>query len=726
MKKIFSFIFLLISIAGITQSKLYIRGDTIQIERSGGNAELILLNSTRARTNGFLKNTGNGKTGFAYAVDSVYKANDSSLVVRRGDGLDTLIVGAGILDTTTIYKTFEIPINAGQRVQVVQAHSATFTSVAGQSIINLKNGNLLMIFNMAANNVDLENADTKMFRKISTDDGVSWGDTVQVLPANFGAPGGAGGGSLYRNVDTIFNVFWVTNDADNLLYRIFSVDEGITWSAPVLKYTVNNYNAPSFDRALVATNGTLWMPYNDYIGGGLTSATGRWDGKLLKSSNYGATITEGGVTFATPAPDTLCVENGIVQVSDTLYHYCRNRSGDVVMWKSTNGLTGTTWSAAFSSGLKAPNSMSRIMYDEPNKLWIGIHNEVYQGDITNGINARYKLAISTSYRDVGQYAHWQNVYSVDVQRGYHFSGPSAFRWKDKLIVGYDARKYYGGDSLTYDLRQKIVPIENLLPSRNIFFDRVYVRGRPEALQDSLGGSYLQMKLFDVGVASVKDGWYAINNNAGHQTANAFAPEINILTGGGSTYGVQTIIDAPALALTNDPYFKTTFLRAGATPPSSGTYAVLREDWVGTTKVFTSSANGKIELRNPELGAGNNFPITIAQNSSDGVAYIIQGYNADFKLYSYAGPAWVLNPDGNLNAPLVSSGAADTTTYKPLGISSGGNIRKMASWPAGAGGGGSPGGSNTEVQFNNSGAFGGGCEFHLYNWCIRCNRADAIG
>lgn len=700
MKKIFSFIFLLISIAGVSQSKLYIRGDTVQIERSGGNAELILLNSGRAKTNSFLKNTGNGRTTFAYAVDSVYKANDSSLVVRRGDGLDTLIVGAGILDTTTIYKTFENPINAGQRVQMIQAHNDTFIAASGQSIINLKNGNLLMIFDMASTAIDLEPATTKTYRKISTDDGVTWGDTVAVIPAGFGDPGGAGGGSLYRstNTDTIYNLFWKINDNINDLYRMHSIDEGITWSTPALKHTVTQYNAPSFDRVLKASNGTLWMPYNNHIAGALTSQSGRWDGKLLKSTNDGYTFTEGGVTFTAPAGDTLCVENGIAQVEDTLYHYCRCRAGDIVMWKSTNGLTGTTWSAAFYSGLKAPNSMSRIMYDQANKLWIGIHNEVYQGDISNGVNARYKLAISTVYRDVGAYAHWQNVYSVDVQRGYHFSGPSAFRWKDKLIIGYDARQFLGGSSFTYDLRQKIVPLENLLPSRNNFHDRVFIEGRPEALQDSLGGGYLQMRLFKVGVASVKDGWYAIYNNNGHQTGAGFAPEINILTGGGSEYGVVTNVETPSLSVGSFPYFTTYFTKNGVAPPVTGTYATLRKDVVGDaatgTAAFTLLANGQVLLRNRAAG---NDAFSMGISSSDGSAFIDTRSNASFYLYGYNGEGITIKNTGVINFPHnagTGTRVASLTSTGDLGaITNGTNdqvltlVGGVPAWADATGGGG---------------------------------------
>jgi hypothetical protein len=77
MKKIF---FLLLAIAfystSFSQSKIYIRGDSIYLQ-SAINAELILLNSSRLSTGAYLKNVGNGRTRFSYALDSVWVDGDS-------------------------------------------------------------------------------------------------------------------------------------------------------------------------------------------------------------------------------------------------------------------------------------------------------------------------------------------------------------------------------------------------------------------------------------------------------------------------------------------------------------------------------------------------------------------------------------------------------------------------------------------------------------------------
>lgn len=65
-----------------SQSTGYFRYDSIRMEKFGGNAELILLNSTRNATGGALINLGNGRTGFS---TSVLAANQIDLFAIFGD-----------------------------------------------------------------------------------------------------------------------------------------------------------------------------------------------------------------------------------------------------------------------------------------------------------------------------------------------------------------------------------------------------------------------------------------------------------------------------------------------------------------------------------------------------------------------------------------------------------------------------------------------------------------
>lgn len=55
-------------------------------------------------------------------------------------------------------------------------------------------------------------------------------------------------------------------------------------------------------------------------------------------------------------------------------------------------------------------------------------------------------------------------------------------------------------------------------------------------------------------------------------------------------------------------------------------------------------------------------------------------------------------------------SSDTTTYKPAAFDINGKIKRMNAWPVGSGSGGTPAGSNTQVQFNDGGSFGANSGF----------------
>lgn len=60
-------------------------------------SELILENSTKGRTGAFIKNKVNGRTEFAYAVDSIYTGHDT-IFFHRGDGWKFMKMPAGYTD----------------------------------------------------------------------------------------------------------------------------------------------------------------------------------------------------------------------------------------------------------------------------------------------------------------------------------------------------------------------------------------------------------------------------------------------------------------------------------------------------------------------------------------------------------------------------------------------------------------------------------------------------
>lgn len=101
-----------------------------------------------------------------------------------------------------------------------------------------------------------------------------------------------------------------------------------------------------------------------------------------------------------------------------------------------------------------------------------------------------------------------------------------------------------------------------------------------------------------------------------------------------------------------------------------------------------------------------------QNRS-GVFYLGDGggdiNNTDFSGNDSLGTADISAPNGlTLDANIIANNvpSSDTTTAKPMGIDGSGNVYQLPYWPSGTGGGGTPGGSTTQIQYNNGGAFAG--------------------
>lgn len=79
------------------------------MQKVGGNNELIVENSTRSRTGGYLKNLINGRTGFGYAVDSA-SISGSNLTLWRGAGAQNIVIalpagGSGVTALSPIGST---------------------------------------------------------------------------------------------------------------------------------------------------------------------------------------------------------------------------------------------------------------------------------------------------------------------------------------------------------------------------------------------------------------------------------------------------------------------------------------------------------------------------------------------------------------------------------------------------------------------------------------------
>lgn len=126
MKKIFFALALIISsLCVFSQSRIPLRGDSVVLEKPGGNAELILLNSTRDSLHGLLTNTGTGRTRFI----KPRVINDSTIII----GLDTFTLRGGIghsgnVGTVTTFSAGDLsPLFTTSEVTTTSTPALTFT-----------------------------------------------------------------------------------------------------------------------------------------------------------------------------------------------------------------------------------------------------------------------------------------------------------------------------------------------------------------------------------------------------------------------------------------------------------------------------------------------------------------------------------------------------------------------------------------------------------------------
>lgn len=87
MKYYLALLYCFFSVFGFSQSTLPLRADTVLIEKSGGNGELKIKNSTRDSL-GILVNIGGGKTKFV----RVRQITDSSFIIPPGGVGDTIVI----------------------------------------------------------------------------------------------------------------------------------------------------------------------------------------------------------------------------------------------------------------------------------------------------------------------------------------------------------------------------------------------------------------------------------------------------------------------------------------------------------------------------------------------------------------------------------------------------------------------------------------------------------
>jgi len=134
MKKILVFVLTVMSLFADAQSIVPIRGDSIRLEKVGGNAELLIRNSTRSRTGAFLRNKWNGTTEFAFAVDTIYQnAGGDSLVFWKGSIRWAVPAGSNAGGVTLLANLSDVSLSNPQNGQVLKFNGTVWTNAADQT-----------------------------------------------------------------------------------------------------------------------------------------------------------------------------------------------------------------------------------------------------------------------------------------------------------------------------------------------------------------------------------------------------------------------------------------------------------------------------------------------------------------------------------------------------------------------------------------------------------------
>lgn len=163
-----------------------------------------------------------------------------------------------------------------------------------------------------------------------------------------------------------------------------STDGGYTWSSEHEPLTTleedPSYVSMICRKVFKLTNGTLLIPYGKLISGSGSSGESTYGGRMLMSTDDGATWTDSGVEISA-ATGNLVVEPGLYYDSDgNIVYYFRTLKGSIQAAKSVED--GDTF--AFGSPyvlVGAPNSASDIKYIPVINKWMCVCNDIADSEV---------------------------------------------------------------------------------------------------------------------------------------------------------------------------------------------------------------------------------------------------------------------------------------------------------------------------------------------------------
>ena len=294
---------------------------------------------------------------------------------------------------------------------LIQLSEGTHKRLDAITGIHLANDEILIGYNYFGVDFADSSPSTLAFRR-STDNGDTW-TPIEPLALKGGLSNMIP--SFYqRSNGTLVCLFLIKtvfgSPSKSYIAHMESTDNGLTWSAATALTPSDDtlYVVNSPGRIFKMPNGDLLYPYSQLIAGNGASTVSTYYGKMLRSTDDGATWASYGADVINGSGGNLVVEGGLyIDSTNALVYYFRTGEGVVKARKSTD--SGLTWGSLYTL-FAAPNSASVITKVSTGK-WLAIHNDIIDG--IDGGTARKNMRYSVSNDGINFYLQNQKVYTFN-------------------------------------------------------------------------------------------------------------------------------------------------------------------------------------------------------------------------------------------------------------------------------------------------------------------------
>jgi len=321
------------------------------------------------------------------------------------------------------------------------------------SVIRLNNGNLLCAWTYFFEEEE-DPSESEIWAKISTNNGLSWGNAYQIIAIEVGTNGVRHPSLFLKSNGDILLV--CTLEADDGLsaqvVQYISSDNGATFGGKTSIYSSSDYEAPdcivsASHRILETTTGRLIYPFHIPTTATHASATGIMVVRFIYSDNQGVSwsISASILGIANPVDEQLLAEPCITQLPNgNLLCLMRTRSGYGRISTSTDN--GATWSNPPTKSGTLIESNASVWISYTNNKLIAIVNRP-EGGVVNGAAARIRMDLWQSEDNGATWSFIKNLLYKDDD--YNFCEPIVYDKGTGILMFYS---YYPYGTSYQDLR----------------------------------------------------------------------------------------------------------------------------------------------------------------------------------------------------------------------------------------------------------------------------------